>query len=342
MKIFDLDNAKYSKKNGLYGGAAGSKDGILLGSDNWIVKYPKSTSGMKDTDVSYTSSPLCEFIGSHIFGILGYDVHDTMLGIRHDKVVVACKDFTNTNTVLAEIRTVKNHANETMSEELGIDLDVSGSDFFVDFEQLMIHVRHNPILKAVEGVEERFFEQAVVDIYINNNDRNNGNWGILRHLDDTPDELAPIYDNGGCLQTKISTDKAKKLLEDPDKAAEYACGTQTVYKDVNGKILSSKRFLMMEDEYPLLRSAIIKIVPVIKARQDIIFNLIDDIPTEILDKDKMIAYDICDDSIKDLFKLQLNSRLENLLIPTLEKVKEETKCSNLDRGMSEDEFNLHI
>ena len=40
------------------------------------------------------------------------------------------------------------------------------------------------------------------DIFINNNDRNNGNWGILRNKDGV-DRLAPIFDNGGSFQTKI-------------------------------------------------------------------------------------------------------------------------------------------
>ena len=40
--------------------------------------------------------------------------------------------------------------------------------------------------------------------------------------------------------------------------------------------------------------------------------------------------------------LSFGIKYENLLIPVLEKVKEETKCFHLDNGMSEDEFNLHI
>ena len=44
---------------------------------------------------------------------------------------------------------------------------------------------------------DRFYEQAIIDIFINNNDRNNGNWGILRENDwEDDDEGSPceVYD----------------------------------------------------------------------------------------------------------------------------------------------------
>ena len=53
---------------------------------------------MKKTGaLSYVTSPLSEYIGSHIYQILGYDVHETILGVcfeeKRYKVVYACKDF---------------------------------------------------------------------------------------------------------------------------------------------------------------------------------------------------------------------------------------------------------
>ena len=54
------------------------------------------------TGISYVTSPLSEYIGSHIYEILGYDVHKTILGICNDgkrnKVVCACKDFIKDDT----------------------------------------------------------------------------------------------------------------------------------------------------------------------------------------------------------------------------------------------------
>lgn len=44
-------------------------------------------------EISYTTSPLSEYIGSYIYESIGIPVHVTKLGIKDGKVVVAYKDF---------------------------------------------------------------------------------------------------------------------------------------------------------------------------------------------------------------------------------------------------------
>lgn len=49
---------------------------------------------MKNIQLSYSNSPVCEFIGSQIYEKLGFPVHETILrGERNRKIVVACGDF---------------------------------------------------------------------------------------------------------------------------------------------------------------------------------------------------------------------------------------------------------
>lgn len=91
--MYNLDNCSLSDKNGSYGGNAGLKEGIIFDNKYWLVKYPKSTRSMKSVKDYYTSSPLSEYIGSHIYQILGINTHNTILGIRNKKFVVACEDF---------------------------------------------------------------------------------------------------------------------------------------------------------------------------------------------------------------------------------------------------------
>ena len=119
MNIYNFDECSYSNRHGRYGGMAGDKDGILINNEPYIIKYPKSTKGMTGNIASYTTSPLSEYIGSHIYKILGFDVHETYLGIRNNKVVVACKDFQKNFGDLAEVRTLKNAANKEISEYMG-------------------------------------------------------------------------------------------------------------------------------------------------------------------------------------------------------------------------------
>jgi len=77
MEIINLDNCEFSRKNGTYGGAAGNKDGVIYNGKFWLIKYPKNIIGLERTgEASYSTSPLSEYLGSHIFDILGYDVHE--------------------------------------------------------------------------------------------------------------------------------------------------------------------------------------------------------------------------------------------------------------------------
>lgn len=334
-QIYDLDDCKLSRKNGLYGGAAGSKDGIVIAGQDWLVKYPKSARSLDDVDLSYTNAPLCEYLGSHVFSILGFSVHDTILGIRNRKLVVACRDFTDPVSRLAEIRTVKNHANEQLSEALGIELGESGDAHSVDLATLLIHIRYNPILTAIPGIESHFFKQAVVDAYINNNDRNNGNWGILRYMDGRPDKIAPVYDNGASFQNKLSEEKAGRILADKTRARIGACGTQTAYADRDGRVLSSKKFLSLQDQYPELRKALLDVVPVIRAKSREIEAFVWDIPNEV-ETANGTRYEVCGRNRKELFCLQLKSRYEDLLLPAYEKAKELEKEEMRERQKESD------
>ena len=97
-KIVDFTNTDLSPRNLEYGGRAGEKRGIIYNNEFWFLKFPKNSFGMNNIKgLSYVNSPLSEYIGSNIYKILGYDVHETILGTFFDgkknKVVCACKDF---------------------------------------------------------------------------------------------------------------------------------------------------------------------------------------------------------------------------------------------------------
>ena len=65
--------------------------------DNWT----QETSTFDNVTISFTTSPLSEYVGSHIYQLLGYTAHNTMLGYYFNKelskkqIVVACEDFTD-------------------------------------------------------------------------------------------------------------------------------------------------------------------------------------------------------------------------------------------------------
>ncbi len=316
-EIVNLNNCRLSRKNGMYGGAAGNKDGIIYNDESWLIKYPKNIVGLDRTgEASYSTSPLSEYIGSHIYEMLGYDVHTTLLAERHGKIVVACKDFA-TEEDLIEIRTIKNHANGELAELLEQNFSSTGSEHVVDLEELLLHLENNQILKQIEGIQERFWEQAVVDIFINNNDRNNGNWGILRNKDGV-DRLAPIFDNGGSFQTKISEEKIEKVLLNLELARKNASNTQTAY-GIRGHILSATHFLDLYKRYEGLQKAIIKVVPNIGTQMSKIHEFIEQIP-EVYYGEENKKYVICSANRKKLFSTQLQARYEDLLLPYYDKI----------------------
>lgn len=311
-KIIEADGFKLSNRHGIYGGMAGDKDGLLIDNDFWIAKYPKNTQNFKsdkNLDV-YTTSPLSEYIGSHIFEMLGFDTHKTYLGHRNNKIVVLCKDFCTSRGQLTEIRTLKNAAHKELSEKLETELRSSATGDSVDLPELLLHLQYNPLLKDIPGIIHRFWEQAVVDIFIDNNDRNNGNWGILFHEKENMYSLAPVYDNGNSFMNKTSEERINALLNDKKELENIAIGTRTCYMHEE-HILSAKKFFCIQDEN--LAKALIKIVPKIKNMLPEICNFIDSIPEEYA------GCLVCSKLRKEVYKQCMELRLQKLLVPAYEK-----------------------
>lgn len=309
MQIIDLSECEYSNRHGSYGGMAGDKDGILYNGEYWIVKYPKSAKQFtSDINVSYVSSPLSEFIGSHVYNILGYDVHKTILGYRNGKIVVACKDFRDKSQELREMNKIKNAANRELAEIYqNISFTSSSSGDRVQLQELLLHFKHNSVLNKVEGVEKHFWETVVIDILIDNNDRNNGNWGILFDFDKNIYQLAPVYGNGNAFSNKASDEDIERYLHEPD-VENRLLGGRTAY-DYNGKTMSAKRILEIGNSD--LENAIRKVVPIIKEKISDILDFIDEIPETFNNQI------VCSQIRKNYYKLGLITRLEKLLIPAL-------------------------
>ena len=62
---------------------------------------------MKNINLSYSNNPVCEYIGSKIYELIGLPVHNTILGVRNEKIVVACEDFLEDGDRLYEFDKIK-------------------------------------------------------------------------------------------------------------------------------------------------------------------------------------------------------------------------------------------
>jgi len=323
MQIYDFNLNSLSYKNGSYGGAAGNKDGILINGEEWLLKYPANLSSFEGKNASYSTAPLSEYIGSHIYEILGFDVHETLLGEKNGKIVVACKDFA-TEKMLLEIRTLKNHPGKELEVLLeGSSID-SKETHVVDLEKLLMHIDKNPLLSNVKGIKQRFFEQAVIDIFINNNDRNNGNWGILREKGQE-DCLAPIFDNGASFSKNMAEDKIIRLLNSSE-LTNNAINVLTAYGEGEHQY-SAKTFMKKVENIPEYQLAITNLVPKIQKNLSAICKMIDEIPFTYQTSQKkellVMSYER-----KELYKKQVELRLEKLLVPELERItcREKSLC----------------
>ncbi len=308
-KIYDLNDCELSDRNGMYGGMAGSKEGIIFNNEYWMVKYPKSTKLMNVDGMSYTTSPLSEYIGSQIYKILGYDVHETILGERNNKIVVACKDFCKSAGDLREIRTLKNIYNEQLERLLEIELEETGSSHVVDLKELLIHLDNNPVLSTIPDMKTRFWDCVVIDGLIRNNDRNNGNWGLL--YENGSYKIAPIFDNGACLSPKLTESKIERILSDENMLLNSSLNVLTAY-GFNGHHLNLKR--MIDMNIPDLNDAILRITPKIAKNLDAIKQMINDIPKEY----KGIV--VCSDIRKELYVKGIEIRYKNLIEPAHERL----------------------
>ncbi len=306
MRIFDFSSCDFSDRNGTYGGNSGDKEGVLIKGEPWIIKYPKKGSRLNNvSDLLYSTTPESEYIGSHIYEILGYPVHKNLLGIKNNHVVVACKDLCEENTRLVEFRQLKNTYNKVLNEKLDLSLSSTGSEHFVSLNEILIHLEYNPSINKISGIKERFWDCVIIDGFINNNDRNNGNWGILRNK--SGDVLSPIYDNGASFSPNVPEKRIINKLNNLDSLEKGIYDSVTAYS-LDGESNAKFNDILKFDNDDL-RKSIKRVVPLIKNKMPDISDMIKSIPERVND------FSIISKERKQLYLKEMDVRLDNLLLP---------------------------
>lgn len=333
MCIYDFSSCSLSDRNGTYGGNSGDKEGVLINGEPWIIKYPKKCSRLNNVaDLLYSTTPESEFIGSHIYEILGYPVHKTLLGIKNNHVVVACKDLCEEDTRLVEFRQLKNTYNKVLNEKLDLSMSPTGSEHFVLLNEILIHLEYNPSLNNISGIKDRFWDCVIIDGFINNNDRNNGNWGILRNK--SGDVLAPIYDNGASFSPNVPEKRIINKLNNLDSLEKGIYDSVTAYS-LDGK--SSARFVdILKINNDNLIKSIKRVIPLIKNNMTNICDMINSIP------EKAGEFSIITKERKQLYQKELEVRLNKILLPEYTRLiskeqetdirKTKSKSDDYERG----------
>ena len=260
--MLDFTNLPTKKK--AYGGANGSKLSVIYNDELYMLKLPMHAS--KNPNLSYTNSCTSEYLGCHIFNMLGIKAQETLLGTYkyHDKVktVVACKDFTFPGVVILDFASIKNQIIDSASNGYGTELsdiiDTINKQTVVDSEEL----------------KEHFWNMFVVDAFIGNWDRHNGNWGFLYNQETDKLEIAPIFDCGSALFPQIDDELIKKVISSKAEmnARVYDVPTSAIF--IDGKRANYHK-VITSLEYKDCNNAIKRIVP--KIQLDDINKLIDNV-----------------------------------------------------------------
>ena len=243
-----------------YGGDAGPKHAIYYNDEVWMIKYPKNTREYRKPQILYTTSPLSEYIGSKVYEILGMPVHETLLGFRNGKIVAACRDFTYNFVPLdnpdgeANVSVLKKtfqliHFHDIKNDFMASDLDeYSGTGSETLLNEVLDTINGDISLQSIPKVLERFWDMFVVDAFIGNNDRNNGNWGVLVDEETKEESLAPVYDNGSSFFKNSSLATMQKDMTDEtvlfDKAITgYSCRHKYAGSDNDGHQIHPFKFI---------------------------------------------------------------------------------------------------
>ncbi len=309
MKIYDFNDLKES--NIRYSGNAGLKKGVIIDNERWFLKFPKNTSAFNNAQVSYTTSSLSEYLGSNIYKSIGIDVHETVLGIYKRKLVVACKDFNRDNEYLDEYTSIKNDYVEGLDDVIS-----SGSGPYTAIEEIMMVMDSNPVFRHVKGLKEHFWDMFVIDAFIGNNDRNNGNWGGIVNKLNGEQRIAPVYDNGNSFNNKSSDEQIHKLLSDKIRFKQSVYDSRICTFTENDKIINPLKFIESEKTTEC-SDAILRICP--KINMEIIRDIIKEIPEEFN------GIKVMSEVQKEFYIKTLEYRYENVIKKTYTKLMEREK-----------------
>lgn len=185
--MIDFTNLPHKQK--CYAGANGGKLSVVYNGEQYMVKFPPKP--RRNRDMSYTNGCFSEYIGCHVFDIIGIPVQETLLGTYviggNKKIVVACKDFTSAGVILQDFASLKNTI-----------IDSEHGGYGTELEDIRRTIEEQRAIDPKE-LREWFWNVFIVDALIGNWDRHNGNWGFLYDIQRDKMSIAPVYDCGSCL-----------------------------------------------------------------------------------------------------------------------------------------------
>ena len=284
MVLYDFSNSLLSDR--AYGGSE-KKLGILIKDEPYMLKFQKKT------PFGFRYNTISEYIGSHIYQMLGIECQETYLGKYNGNNVVACKDFVVDGYLFVPFNDVG---------ESTIDEDKEKYQY--SYEDIMKLLMANKKLTNVEETISSFFDIYVVDALLGNFDRHGANWGFLKK--NNKYILAPIFDNGSCLYPNLTNEDEMQIILNTEEEINnriYKFPTSQIKLDGHK---SSYYEVISSLKYKEVNEALLRIYPRIDL--DKIYKLIDDIS-------------IISDIHKTFYKTMIKYRYEKIIKYSYERLK---------------------
>ena len=191
------DYSKYPEGNRYYSGEERKKS-ILINERPYLIKFQKnSREGLRFNHVS-------EYLGSHIFNLLGIETQETFLGTYNGENIVVIQDFLGEDEVFVPFNGVGDSSLERDKEK-----------YQYSYEDIIEMLQDNVKLTDVEQTIDLFWDMFIVDAFIANFDRHGSNWGFIKK--DNMYRLSPIFDNGSSLFPQLNTDKKIEAILENQK-----------------------------------------------------------------------------------------------------------------------------
>ncbi|MGN0771484.1 MAG: HipA domain-containing protein [Christensenellales bacterium] len=283
-----LDFSKYEVTNTFFGGSE-KKIAINFDGFEYMIKFQKQTN-FGERRLNHIS----EYIGSHIFELLGFEVQETYLGTYNKEQVVACKNFVIDGNQFVPF-------NDVGESSLEQDKEI----YQYSYQDIMQMLRDNVKLTNVEETINMFWDIYVVDALIGNFDRHGSNWGFLKK--NNKYTLAPVFDNGSSLYPQLTDESMmEKIMASEDLTNERIYKFPTSQVQLDGKkssyfeVINSLKFKECND-------SVVKICKLYS--QEKIDELIDETP-------------FLSDMRKKFYKYILKQRFEKILLPAYNKLME--------------------
>ena len=230
--MIDFTNCEINKFK-YYGGKNGGKFCVKYLGEDYMVKFPGMNKG--NISMSYSNNCISEYVVCHIMETLGLKVQKTLLGTykigNKEKVVVACKDFTNQGIILKQFAELKNSQIETSENGYGTEL-----------EEILETIESQEIYD-VNKLKDFFWDMFIADSLVGNFDRHNGNWGFLIDEGAEKIEIAPIYDNASCLYPQLDDETMENIMKNKEEmeARVYVFPTSAI--KINDKKINYFEFI---------------------------------------------------------------------------------------------------